>query len=48
MRSSDRYCLGPTLMRKRSREGRVEREEKEDRGGGRKGGRARMKLGGGK
>lgn len=42
MRGSDRYCLGPTLMRKRSREGRVEREEKEDRGGG----RARMKPGG--
>lgn len=39
MRGSDRYCLGPTLMRKRSREGRVEREEKEDRGGGREGGR---------
>lgn len=48
MRGSDRYCLGPTLMRNRSREGRVEREEKEDRGGGREGGRARMVLGGGK
>lgn len=36
MRGSDRYCLGPTLMRKRSSEGG---REEEDRGGGRRGGR---------
>lgn len=37
MRGSDRYCLGPTLMRKRSREGR----------GGRRGGGQRWREGGG-